>query len=415
MKILKVFLFFTLVLCSSLIFSQEQEETKTIKAKIEKQLKALEAKEKELKQVEGFLKELKESDPSNSLIESKDQKVKIINSEVLKLKASLFELYEQSKVIDVEADTSSDAYKFLNPEIIPKYADPKKKIYWFEKDIRNPISFTEFIVRNPRINGRDVLTKPSNLSSYHYIRPGAIVNILFNKEIYSKLEKTTELTVSAYLKRVDGSVVPIAVSGYFDVNIETNQVDFENNITSINTKNQTSLVYNFDIKTFNREPIQAEVNTSMANPQPKDKLVVTIINSSDGNISFTTTFEYEDFGWETTPSGGFSWVNTINQNNSNFRIAGSSGISFHYKLNKGSSFWKNFINPSFGPELLVLQDTNENTNIGLGVSVSTFLRTVKIGYGWYLVGENGRPYVSIGVNFVEGYKSISSILARSKE
>jgi len=63
----------------------------------------------------------------------------------------------------------------------------------------------------------------------------------------------------------------------------------------------------------------------------------------------------------------------------------------------------------------VLQDANQNTNVGLGLSVSTFLRTVKVGYGWYLVGENGRPYVSIGVNFVESYKSISSILGRSQE
>lgn len=63
----------------------------------------------------------------------------------------------------------------------------------------------------------------------------------------------------------------------------------------------------------------------------------------------------------------------------------------------------------------MLQDANQNTNIGLGVSVSTILRMVKVGYGWNLVGENGRPYVSIGVNFVEGYKSISSILARGQE
>jgi len=53
-------------------------------------------------------------------------------------------------------------------------------------------------------------------------------------------------------------------------------------------------------------------------------------------VSLTTTFEYEDFGWESSGSGGFSWVNTINSNNANFQPAGSSGFSFHYKLNKGS-------------------------------------------------------------------------------
>ncbi|SDH29475.1 kinetochore Spc7 family protein [Winogradskyella thalassocola] len=415
MKNLKRGLLFTLVLCTSFIFSQEQDTIKTIEAKIEDQNKALETKQNALKQAQSFLVALNESDPSNSLIKVYESKVEVLHLEIVNIKALLFEFNEQLKAKSVEANTNFDVSTLLNPMMRSKEAEKKDNDFWFENDIRNPIAFTEFIVRNPRLNGNDVISKPSNLSSYHYIRPGSIINILFKEEIYSKLEKSTQLSASAYLKRIDGSVVPIAVSGYFDVNVETNQVNFEKNITSRNSDNKTSLVYNFEIETTKREPIQAEVNTSMVNPQPKDKLVVTIINTSDGNVSFTTTFEYEDYGWETTPSGGFSWVNTINQNNANFQPAGSSGISFHYKLNKGASFFKNFINPSFGPELLVLQDGNENTNVGLGLSVSTLLRSVKVGYGWYLVGENGRPYVSIGVNFVEGYKSISSILARSKD
>lgn len=411
MKFLQKSISLVIMLCATLSWSQVLNETQNLKANIKELQKLLETKEIELLQAQNFLTELTQSDPTNALIKPKTDKVISLNQEVTAIKASLFEKQQQyNQLTNQNQDTTS----IRNANIISFNNNQSNNKYWYNDDIRNPISFTEFIIRTPRTNGKDILTKPSNLSSYHYIKPGSIVNILFNDTIYKKLNGTN-LTVSAYLKRVDGSVVPIAVSGFFDVTINTNQVDFEKNIAAKNTSNSSNLIYNYQIQTIQRGPIQTEVNTSMANPQPKDKLIITIVNSSDGNVSFTTTFEYEDFGWETSASGGFSWVNTINQGDSNFKPAGSSGVSFHYKLNKGAKFWHNFFNPSFGPELLVLQDANQNTNIGLGLSVSTFLRTVKVGYGWYLVGENGKPYVSIGVNFIEGYKSIASILARGQE
>ncbi len=296
--------------------------------------------------------------------------------------------------------------------------------YWIYEDIRNPIAFTDFIIRNPRTNGVDKLSGPSNLSSYHYIKPGSIVNILFNNQIYKQLPNQAKLAISAYLKRKDGTVVPVTVSGFYEVKTTTNQSEYERNITLINRKNINGLTedtkinkmnYNFDITSFENYPIQTEVNTSIINPQPEDKLIITITNVSDGNVSFTTTFEFEDYGWVTEPSGGFSWVRTRHQGDSNYKPAGSSGVSFYYKFDRGEKFYAKLLVPSFGPELIVLQDANQNTNVGLGLSVSTLLRSLKVGYGWYLVGEGGKPYFSIGVNFVEGYKSISSVLNRSKE
>ncbi len=404
MKISKIvsliILFFLFTPCSA-----QNVEDLSLNQQIKSGLEYLNQLEKKLEYEELFLNEIINSDGDNSLlIKKKTIDRDIVKKDILTLKASLFELNKKSK--EILNNNESD---ITNKEIIP--LDLTENKYWYNDDIRNPISFTEFIVRNPRTNGVDRLTKPSNLSSYHYIKPGSIINILFKKDVYDKLNDI-DITIKAYLKRVDESVVPIDVSGFFNVKLDTNQEEFEKNIAE---SNEDGLEYNYEVKSKKRGPIQAEVNSSMANPQPQDKLIITVINSSDGNASFTTTFEFEDFGWETTPSGGFSWVNTFNQNDANFRPAGSSGVSFHYKLNKGSKFFYNFFNPSFGPELIVLQDSNEKTLIGLGLSVSTFLRTVKVGYGWYLVGENGKPYVSIGVNFIEGYKSISSILSRSQD
>lgn len=288
--------------------------------------------------------------------------------------------------------------------------------YYHKKDIRNPIAFTVFIVRNPRTNGTDKLTKLSNLSSYHYIKPGSIINIVFDDKVYNKLNNSN-ITITAYLKRKSGTIVPVTVSGFYEVKINSNQSDYERNITYKNSKNEdNNLNYEYKILNHKSTPIQTEVNTSMVNPQPEDLLIITVTNVSDGNVSYTTTFEFEEFGWITQPSGGFSWIKTLNEG-TEFRPAGTSGVSFYYKFDKGAKFVNHFFVPSFGPELLVFQDNDNSqaTNVALGVSLSTFLRTVKFGGGWYLVGEKGKPYFSIGVNFVEGYKTISSILKNSRE
>lgn len=436
MKILKNVLFMTIVLIVMPCFSQE-ENVLTTKEKIKYETERLKEAETKLKtSKETFLKELMESEGVNSeLIKNQREAIKALELEILTLKSTLFELNEEVRKTNLESNKKPEEIIYANPNIISNYINRKaaaekkaslsltaeekenkgKSSYLQFKDIRNPITFTEFIVRNPRSNGKNVLTPHANASSYNYIKPGSIVNILFNEDIYGKLKGDVKLSISAYLKRFDGTVVPITVSGFFDVEVKTDQTEFETNMVTKSAKDSTKLGYNYTITTTSRGPIQAEINTSMANPQPKDKLIVTVVNVSDGNVSLTTTFEYEDFGWKSSASGGFAWVNTINSGSANFKPAGTSGFSFHYKLNKGERFWAKFFNPSFGPELIVLQDANQNTNIGLGLSVSTILRMVKVGYGWHLVGENGKPYVSIGVNFVEGYKSISSILSRSQE
>jgi len=317
------------------------------------------------------------------------------------------------KEIIVE-NIKGNSYKNKNIKPINKASYKKNDpLPHYNHDTRNPIAFTRFIVRNPRTNGENVINNIGNYSSYHYIRPTSIVNIIFDKEVYEDLN-SPKLTIKAYLKRKNGTVVPVNVSGFYEIKEDTNTEEFEKN-PLIEEDGKSILKYNYDITTIKNSAIQTEINTSIENPQPEDKLIVTILNASDGNVSFTTTFEYENYGWEQSASGGFSWINSRGQNG-NLRPAGSSGVSFYYKFEKGAEFWKHFFIPSFGPELIVLQGRdNTSTSVGLGVSVSTFLRTFKVGAGWFLTGENGKPYFSIGVNFVEGYKSLSEILDRSRD
>lgn len=274
-------------------------------------------------------------------------------------------------------------------------------------DIRNPITFTKFLVRNPAINGKGITIIPTNNASYHYIRPGSIVNILFIKEIYELLN--TDITIKAYIKKKDESIVPVGVGGFYDVKLETNQTNFEKN-----KQDDKTLTYAYSMDRYYGAPIQTEINTTNVKVEAEDKLYVSIINVSDGGVSFTTVFEYEDFGWTSQASGGFAWINPINTGSHEFVPAGSAGYSFYFKVNKGAPFWKKFFIPSFGPELNVLQGQDNKTMVGLGGSLSVFLRTVKVGYGWFLSGNNGKPYVSLGVNFIEGFQTISSVLNNIK-
>jgi hypothetical protein len=286
----------------------------------------------------------------------------------------------------------------------------------YSKDIRNPISFTNFIIRTPRINGRNRIINPSNSSSYNYIRPGSLINILFIKEQYKELNNV-KVSISAYLVRKSQDIVPVNINGFYEVDLDSNKDNYKSNLgkqEASNTPNR--LGYNYTIKPYKNYPIQSEINTESLNTQPGEKLIVTIKNVDDNYASFTTTFEFEDYGWTTQAGGGFSWVNTVNSGSKDYVAAGSSSLNFYFKPNKGSYFlFDNFFNPSFGPELIVLQDKDQKTLVGLGGSISTFMKSVKFGYGWYLTGNNGNPYFSIGVNFIEGYQAISSILNNIKD
>ena len=168
-----------------------------------------------------------------------------------------------------------------------------------------------------------------------------MVNILFNEGVYKNLNGV-KLNIQAYIKRKDESIVPITVSGYYVVSLNSNETNFEKTAVSANTGNVTPLNYIYTIEPHTLTPIQTEINTSAANPQVGDKLIVTVTNATDGNVSFTTTMEYDDFGWSSQAVGSFSWVNTINIGSKNFLAAGTSGFNFTYKLDKGANFWKNF-------------------------------------------------------------------------
>lgn len=322
-------------------------------------------------------------------------------------------ILEETTVIKDKLVASSTS-GFTNSTIkkINNTTNTKNSNLSINNDIRNPVAFTSFLIRNPTINGKSKIHIPSNFSSYHYIRPGSIINILFVEDVYTQLDNV-KLSIEAYLKRLDGTIIPVNINGYFEVNLETNQNNVEQNQTKKLDQN-FFVNYNYTIKPKANYPIQSEINPNPLNPQVGEKIFITVTNRNDNNSSFSTVFEFEDFGWVGQADGGFSWVNTIKSGNHDFVAAGSSSYNFHYKLNKGDFFVSKFFMPSFGPELLVLQDSSQKTLVGLGINVSTFMRTFKVGYGWYLNGNNGRPYVSVGVNFVEGYKSISSILNNVK-
>lgn len=311
MKILKNVLFLAIVLIVAPCFSQNQDIL-TISEKVKYETKRLKEMETKLTtSKEALLKELLGSEVVNSeIIKNKREAIKTLELEILTLKSTLFELNEEVREANPESNKKPEEIIYANPNIISNYIDRKaeaekkallsltpeerenksKSTYVQFKDIRNPITFTDFIIRNPRANGKNVITKHVNASSYNYIKPGSIVNILFNEDIYGKLKGDVKLTVSAYLKRFDGTVVPITVSGFFDVEVKTDKEEFEQNLVSKDLGSEDineaiTLDYNYTIKTTSRGPIQAEINTSMANPQPKDKLIVTVVNVSDGNVS----------------------------------------------------------------------------------------------------------------------------------
>lgn len=311
------------------------------------------------------------------------------------------QLAESNKLLSIQN-------QLRNPDIISLKEIPvlnEKPVYKY--DIRNPIAFTVIVARTPRANGKNTMRFISNYSSYDYIKPTSSIHILFNKEVYKLLNKA-EIRIEAYIKRKDESIVPVSVSGYFDVSLSTNESDFVKG-----GSNNKSVQYTYNIQSQSLPPVQAEVITNTANPQIGDKLVITVKNASDANISFTTTLEFEDSGWTSHGSGGFSWVNSINTGSKEFLAAGTIGYNFTYKFGKGTRFWTDFFMPSFGPEIVVLQSATQNPQVGLGICVAEFLRTVKCGFGWNLVGNSGKPYVSVGVNFIEGIDAISGVLKRS--
>lgn len=277
---------------------------------------------------------------------------------------------------------------------------------WFLHDMRNPIAIAEFFVRHPRSNGANKLSHAGNFASVHYIKPGATIIIMFDKNKYDLLPNHPLYRMTAYLKRKDNNVVPISIPPYSIVTTNSNETNFEKN------KTEPQLNYNYSVHNIAAKPKQVEISTAGINPLEGDKLVVTIINDQE-NTQFTTEFEFQNFGWSNSPTGGFGWIRP--KNGTQFLATGTAGYEFYYKHEKGANFWLNFFTPGFGPELNVLQDANGNATLGAGAFMSFFLKTVKVGYGWFLNGYRGSSYVSIGLNFVSGIQAIKEIGKRSSE
>jgi hypothetical protein len=156
------------------------------------------------------------------------------------------------------------------------------------------------------------------------------------------------------------------------------------------------------------------VNLAWEDISKDDKIIISVINKASNNVGFSTVLIVDEFGWIHEPTGGFGFTKILNTNNNQYNAAGTIGYAFRYKARQSSSFFYHFISPSFGPELNVHQVNNE-TSIGLGVFASTMLNTVKFGIGFIANGkDNGKPYFSIGLNFVESYQKITELISKTQ-
>lgn len=278
------------------------------------------------------------------------------------------------------------------------------------KDIYNPINFTTIYHRKPAENGYASSEKLFNRSSRHFIKREGVLHLEFDREFVQYLTDASRLNlrVKAFIERKDKSVKPIAVLGL--TRVETNKISDRTKL--LNKKDETPQVtdsYTITYENSDKETISAELAIPFEEISIDDTIIMEITNQSIKGVGFISKFVFADYGWTQGPTGGFSFVQTIDGDDNLFRAAGSAGYAFRKVPKPSAKFWCHFFSPSFGTEINVLQKNNE-TLVGLGGFISTAANSVKFGLGSYLNGESNKVYFSIGLNFIEGYNTISDLV-----
>lgn len=319
------------------------------------------------------------------------------------------------------------------------------------KDSLNPINFTTIYVRQPSQNGHAASIDLPNRSTFHYIKPGSNIHLEFDRGYVKSLREREQLNirVAAVIKRKDGTIKPLSASGLTEViPIEKTSVDkykamtlataepqrkvlkegsdtrdlasdTGESTTETGTGNDTSsdsISDEFKVVYKNSEDftLSTEINLAFEDIGEDDVIVISVINTKANNIDYTFSLGFFDESWKVTPTGGFSFIKTFNNGDRNFHAGGSTGVAFQYHLKPSRCFWGKFFNPSFGPEINVLQDDDAKTIVGFGGFITSFMNTVKFGVGLNLNDGKNEPYLSIGLNFVEGISTITETANRAK-
>jgi hypothetical protein len=313
---------------------------------------------------------------------------------------------------DKQKKELSDAEKKELQQLVVDKRDKKNDKAFKDGDIYNPINFTTIYERMPKTNGWDSGYKISNRSSLDYIKRESHIHLMFDREFVEKLYNSGNLSlvVTAYIERKDKTIKPLGILGFTDVEVKSTSQNVENakqGVTGV-----TNIDYSYEIKPkrTNDKSYSGEINLAWEDISEDDKIVIHVKNTAVNDVGFTTVLITDDFGWKQNPTGGLSFVKIAEKGFTEFTPAGTLGYSFYYRQRKSEFFITKFLTPSFGPVIHVFQN-NENTTIGAGVFLSTIYNMVSFGGGWTINGVNhGKPYFSIGLNFIESYNTIKSLL-----
>ncbi|WP_394678478.1 hypothetical protein [uncultured Sphingobacterium sp.] len=279
-------------------------------------------------------------------------------------------------------------------------------------DIYNPINFVTITERMPKANGYNTTYKFILGAGMDYIKKGSQIHLDFKKDYIDALGTDCDLQVLAYIQRKDKTIKPLSVFGFTEVVEETNNEGLMKNASDSPVLQTTGVQYGYQIKTdkVSGESYSGEINLAWEEIAEEDKIILHVNNKAKNKTGFTMTLIYDDFGWKQNPTGGFSFVKIAKSEFTEFSPAASIGYTFRYKPRRSSSFLSHFFSPSFGPMLHVFQN-GDNTTIGAGVSASTFYNMVSVGFGSTINGVNhGKPYFSIGLNFIESYNTLTGLL-----
>lgn len=295
--------------------------------------------------------------------------------------------------------TKQDLYKTLN-----------SKKFKVSDDIYNPINFTKISERMPYENGKVKKSIWNPWASLLYIKKGSNIHIDFDKDFIDTLGDECDIQILAHIQRKDKSIKPLSVSGFTKVvQMDENINELKQNALELSSSTKVSYMYTVIKERTNSPSYSGEIYLAEEDINEEDKIILQIQNAKKNHTGFSQTFIYDDFGWKNNPTGGFSFVKIAKSNFTEFLPAASLGYSFRYQPRKSSSFLCHFLSPNFGPMMHVFQN-GVDTTIGASIYISTFYNMVNIGFGSTINGVNhGKPYFSIGLNFIESYNTISNL------
>jgi|GEM_PF-4484483 len=295
----------------------------------------------------------------------------------------------------------------------------KKSKNLITNNIYDPINWTLIRIRRKSENGKHVTEILPNRSSKHFIKPESEIIIEFDQLFVRELFKASKLKlrVTAYLERPDKSIIPLGAKGLTQVTLieQATESAMLINLDKKKDEFEISDKYQINYLKSSSEKLSTQIDLSNINESEGDIIKLSITNEDDDiqGMGFDTTLEYINYGWEQGATGGFSFIKTSGAENKTVTTAGTAGYYFKFETKPSATFLRKLINPSFGPELNVLEN-GDQTLFGLGGFISTLANTVRFGYGIYLNGLNQQSYLSIGINFIEGIDTISGLLQKTK-